>query len=326
MKTRISFFLAVMLFLGTVAVGQETAAEEKTAPAAAAVEECAENLESLLVPTVAVLSFESRSRQSENDKTGKSMSELLFVQLLESGCVDLVERAALDKALEELHLSAVGMTSKDSQAKLGQLVGAKILITGSVFESGGKRYAVAKIIGTETSRVKGCSVSGTGDYLDLVPALAEKVQAILENDCEKLLPRKATHFSAADRLAEVKGKGRKVYLEVKEDIQTILPDPASDIALKKLLLSLDFQVVKSRNDADFAIVCEAIASDAGRYHKFNSAQARVELSVYQVKEDKLLVVGARKETLAGATYAIAAKDAINQATLTLAAKVLQCLK
>jgi hypothetical protein len=218
------------------------------------------------------------------------------------------------------------MTSPESQLKLGQLIGAKILITGSIFEAGQKHYAVAKIIGTETSRVKGCSVSGTGDYLELVPALAEKVKAVLENEVEILLPRKATVFSIADALAAVKGNGRKVYLEVKEDIQQSIPDPASDIALKKTLLALDFQIVKMRNEADFAIVCEAVASNAGQYHKFSSAQARVELSVYQVTGDKLLAAGARKETMAGATYIIAAKDAINQATLVLAGKVLQSLK
>ena len=309
MKRQIVIFLVFLLCVMSLSFGQDAAVAE-----------------SQLVPTAAVLNFEARARQASNDKVGKSMSELLFVRLLESGCVDLVERAELDKALDELHLSAVGMTSQDSQVKLGQLIGAKILITGSIFEAGKKCYAVAKIIGTETSRVKGCSVSGTGDYLELVPALAEKVQAVLENDAAKLLPRKATVFSIADSLAAVKGNGRKVYIEVKEDIQQSVPDPASEIALKKTLLALDFQIVNVRNEADFAIVCEAVASNAGQYHKFSSAQARVELSVYQVKGEKLLATGARKETVAGATYIIAAKDAINQATLVLAGKVLQCLK
>lgn len=309
MKKQIVLLLVSLLYVGNWCLGQEAVATE-----------------SQLVPTAAVLNFESRSRQASNDQIGKSVGELLFVKLLESGCVDLVERAELNKALDELHLSAVGMTSQDSQLKLGQLIGAKILITGSIFEASGKRYAVAKIIGTETSRVKGCSVSGTGDYLELVPALAEKVQAVLENDVDKLLPRKATVFSIADKLAAIKGNGRKVYLDVKENVQQNTPDPASDIALKKILLALDFQIVKVRSEADFAIVCEAVASNAGQYHKFSSAQARVELSVYQVKSEKLLATGAQKETMAGATYIIAAKDAINQATLVLAGKVLQSLK
>ena len=312
MKKQIIIFLTALLGLLPWVVAQEEEMEEE---------------EFLFVPTAAVLNFESRSRQAENDKIGKSMADLLFVKLLESGCVDLVERAELDKALDELHLSAVGMTSRDSQVRLGELIGAKILITGSIFEAGNKHYAVAKIIGTETSRVKGCSVSGSGkEFLDLVPELAEKVQAILKKDSQRLLPKKATPFSAADKLSNIRGDGRKVYLEVNEDIAVKAPDPASEIALKKLLLTLGFEVVQSRHEAEYAVVCEAIASNAGQYQKFSSAQARVELSVYQVKEEKLLSTGARKETVAGATYIIAAKDAINQATLKLAANVLKCLK
>ena len=317
MKKTIAVLSMVLFVVGNALFAQENAAK----PTAETAGEAVVVAEPIMVPTTAVLHFEARSRRAEGDKVGKSVSELLFVNLLEGGNIDLVERAELDKALDELHLSAVGMASSESQVKLGQIIGAKILITGSVFDAGEKHYLVAKIIGVETSRVKGCSVSGTGDYLDLVPELAQKVRTTLETDFEKLLPKKATVFSVADRLADVKGAGRKVYLDVKESIQQAVPDPASDIALKKLLLALDFQVVNVRSEADFAIVCEAIASQAGQYHKFSSAEARVELSVYRVKENKLLSVGARKETMAGATYVIAAKDAINQATLKLAAEV-----
>ncbi|MBR5837849.1 MAG: hypothetical protein IKZ84_04825 [Victivallales bacterium] len=328
MKKTIAVLSMVLFVLGNTLFAQDAAANPPAVakPAAETAGEAVVVAEPIMVPTTAVLHFEARSRRAEGDKVGKSVSELLFVNLLEGGNIDLVERAELDKALDELHLSAVGMDSPESQVKLGQIIGAKILITGSVFDAGEKHYLVAKIIGVETSRVKGCSVSGTGDYLDLVPELAQKVRTTLETDFEKLLPKKATVFSVADRLADVKGAGRKVYLNVKESIQQAVPDPASDIALKKLLLALDFQVVNVRSEADFAIVCEAIASQAGQYHKFSSAEARVELSVYQVKENKLLSVGARKETMAGATYVIAAKDAINQATLKLAADVLKSLK
>ena len=282
--------------------------------------------ESQFVPVVAVLPFESRGRQVEQDKTGKSVSELVFVHLLESGVANLVERAELDKALEELHLSAVGLVSSDTQLKLGKLIGAKILISGSLFETSGKKYAVAKLIGTETSRVLGCSVSGKGDFPEFAPELAGKIVALLQKDGEKLLPKKATFFSTADRLAEVKGSQRRVFLKVSEDPGLPVPDPAAEIELKKLLLALDFQVLEQRQEAEFAIVCEALASNAGQFQKFSSAAARVELSVYRVKGDELLAAGASKETVAGATYIIAAKDAIGQATLRLAAELLTCLK
>ena len=288
--------------------------------------QAAEEAAPILVPTSAVLPFEARGRQAENDQAGKSVSDLLFVTLLENGAANLVERAELDKALNELHLSAVGLVAPESQLQLGRLIGAKILISGSLFETGGKKYVVAKVIGTETSRVLGCSVNGRDDYVDLAPELAAKVAKVLEKDVDKLLPAKMTARSALDKLSEVQGNRRPVYLSISEDIQVSAPDPASEIELKKLLLALGFEVVGSRSEAAFALICEAVASNAGQYQKFSSASARVELSVYSGKDNQLLASGAAKETVASATYIIAAKDAIAQATLRLAGQLLPCLR
>lgn len=282
--------------------------------------------EPILVPTLAVLPFEARGPQADNNQTGNSVADLLFISLLESGICNLVERAKLDQALNELHLSAVGLVSPESQLQLGRLVGAKILISGSLFEASGKKYLVAKIIGTETSRVTGCSASGRDEYLALVPELSGKVAKALEKDSTKLLPPKLSLFSAADKLSAVKGRQRKIYLNITEDINLATPDPASEIELQKLLLALDFEIANTQAEADFAITCEAVASNAGQYQKFTSAAARVELSVHESKNHRLLATGATKETVAAASYISAAKDAIAQATLRLAGELLQCLQ
>ena len=284
----------------------------------------AENV--VVVPTVAVLPFESRDRQAASTDTGKSVAELLNVALMESGNADMVERAELDAALNELQLSAVGLTSKDSQVKLGRFIGAKILITGSLFKSGSKNFVIVKIIGTETSRVLGASASGTEDFTDLVPMLAPKVSAILEKQSAKLLPKEQNKEDVLSRLKKiVQGKQRKVFVSVKEDIAVTVPDPAAETELKKLLLALDFQVVNTREEADFAVIGEAVAANAGNFHKFTSASARLELSVYN-KDKKLLATGAARETLAGGTYIIAAKEAIAQTALKLAGDFFPVMK
>lgn len=282
--------------------------------------------ESVQIPTVAVLPFEARTRSGEQNADGKSIAELIGISLLETGSVELVERAELDKALDELQLSAVGLTEKESQLKLGKFVGARILITGSMFQSGDKHYLVAKIIGTETSRVMGCSVSGTGDFAGMTGELAPKIAAILEKQSEKLLPRPESVDTAATQLkSTVSGKQRKVFVRVKEEINVSVPDPAAETALKALLLELGFDVVNAEAGADFTVTGEAVASQAGDYRKFTSASARVELSVFD-REKKLLATGAAKESLAGATYVIAAKEAIEQAALRLAGELFPVMK
>ena len=53
------------------------------------------------------------------------------------------------------------MRCKPGEAnKIGQMTGAKILISGSVIQIDKKIYLVAKIVGTETSRVLAAAVDG----------------------------------------------------------------------------------------------------------------------------------------------------------------------
>ncbi len=282
--------------------------------------------ESVQIPTVAVLPFEVRARSGGQAADGRSIAELVGIALLETGSAELVERAELDKALDELQLSAVGLVEKESQLKLGKLVGARIIITGSMFRSGEKQYLVAKIIGTETSRVMGCSVSGTGEFAEMTGEIAPKIAAILEKQSEKLLPGPQSVNSVAKQLADtVAGRQRKVFVRVKEEIQVAVPDPAAETALKALLLELGFEVVKREDQADFIVTGEAVAAQSGFYRKFTSASARVELSVSDGGK-KLLATGTAKETLAGATYVIAAKDSIEQAALRLAGKLFPAMK
>ena len=83
--------------------------------------------------------------------------------------------------------------------------------------------------------------------------------------------------------------------------------------------------MNTREEADFAVIGEAVAANAGTFHKFTSASARLELSIYN-KNKKLLATGAARETLAGGTYIIAAKEAIAQTALKLADELFPVMK
>ena len=82
--------------------------------------------------------------------------------------------AELEKVLGEHELGLSGTVSPDTAAKVGQLTGAKVLVTGRVFTTDKDLLIVAKIIGTETSRVYGEMVEGpsAGSMVDLSAALA----------------------------------------------------------------------------------------------------------------------------------------------------------
>lgn len=224
------------------------------------------------------------------------------------GEFDLVERAELEKILTELQLSASGLIDPQSRLNLGRLTGARVLVAGSVFTSGDKNFIVAKVIGTETGRVLAAASNGIVDATDLVPELCEKIADLLRTKGAVILPPPRTVLSVAGALsAVVKGNNRKVYVKITETIGMPAADPAAETEIKKLLVTLGFAVVGSRAEADYALIGEGVAADSGNYQRFTSATARVELTLYKGKE-QVLAVDRQKETVAGPSYVIAAKD------------------
>ena len=231
---RLLMILAAVFTVHSAAVAADPAPQPETA--------------SLPVPTIAVLPFDSRGARAQDENLGKSIAELLSVELATQGDFELVERAELDKILTELHLSATGLVDKETQLKLGQLTGAKILITGSVFRSGDNNYVVAKLIGVETGKVLPAAAKGGSAATDLVSELAVKVARQLTARSRQLMPRPKTALSVAGELSgTVKGNGRKVYVKIAESISAPAIDPAAETELKKLLIALGFEVVEDRS-------------------------------------------------------------------------------
>ena len=66
---------------------------------------------------------------------------------------------------EGLHGEELSGAVKASEAnKIGQLTGAKLLISGSVIQVDKKTYLVARIVGTETSRILGVPATDSAAY------------------------------------------------------------------------------------------------------------------------------------------------------------------
>src|ERR1051325_3566636 len=103
------------------------------------------------VLSVAVFDFESKDEAVRD--LGPKVATLLNANLSAEPQIMTVERAELEKVLGEQELGLSGIVSPDAVAKVGHLTGAKVLVTGRVFKADKELVLVAKIIGTETSRV-----------------------------------------------------------------------------------------------------------------------------------------------------------------------------
>ncbi len=86
---------------------------------------------------LAVIRFENKVKTpipDESWKIGEGLTEMLTTELFKTGRFVMVERAALTDIVKEQELGQTGLVRKETAAKVGELLGAQLLITGAVTE------------------------------------------------------------------------------------------------------------------------------------------------------------------------------------------------
>ena len=280
-----------------------------------------------VVHPVALLSFEERGAKD----LGAKVSDLLFAKLAAKPDFYLVERTDLKKILEEQQLNLTGAVKADEAVKVGQLTGAKIIITGSVIQVEKKLYLTAKIIGTENSRVVAASAEGVAsdDLGALTGKLADAVAEAVDKNGEKLVPKPV---AVADRVAELnkrlaKGARPVLYVQVGErHIGQPAADPAAQTEVMKFARDTGFEVVDpdegGRSRADVYITGEGFSEVAGRVGGLVSVRARVELKAVDRKTGKVIAVDRQAVMVVDLSEQVAGKAALQAAAADLAERIL----
>jgi TolB-like protein len=286
-------------------------------------EEAEQNQKPLTAP-IAILPFTAKSASVKDQ--GSQIADILLMGLEADGRFTMVSREELDKILGELQLSASGLVSKATQNKIGQLTGAKILITGSIFKNGVITYVVAKLIGVETSQIVGCGTSGKSSATELAEELTPKVITALISKSKKLLPEP---LKQADLIKDLKKQlgnvsGVKVYVNIKETVINAI-DPAVQTELQTILGKVGFTLTEDKNKADYSITGEAFGENGGKIKAFFSGVAKAEIKIYD-KNGKLIMVDRQKEVVPALSINIACKDALQQAGMQLAKRIIPQLK
>ncbi|HVU09535.1 MAG TPA: CsgG/HfaB family protein [Verrucomicrobiae bacterium] len=278
------------------------------------------------VLTVAVFDFES---QGEARDLGKQIATLVSANLSAEPNIVTVERAELEKALGEQELGLSGTVTPDSAAKVGSLTGAKVLVTGRVFDANDQRIVVAKVIGTETSRVYGEMVSGptAGSMTDLSSALAKKIAAVISGKGETLA---AKMESRDDRITKIKKElsGKKlpaVSVKISEQHfgQPVI-DPAAQTELSLILQQCGFTVVDelSTNKPDVEVTGEAFSEFGLQKGNLKSCRARIEIKARDAASGKILAVDRQTSVAVDLAEHIAAKTALQNGADELSERLL----
>lgn len=280
--------------------------------------------------SVAVLGF--TVSEGMRPETGNDLAVLLTVELSMRDGLLLVERTSLEKILGEQGIGMSGAVNPATASQVGELVGAKVMVSGRVIGIGSDYYAVAKVMGTETGRVFGEKVKFSElDALDeATTELAEKVAVVLEKQRGALVAEKQEVVDLVAMLKpKLKGKTLpSVYVEIPEwHIGRAVPDPAAQTELVRLLRQLGFEVLDKgkRAEANVVISGEAFSEFAMRLGEMVSCRARVEVKLTEVSSSKLLWADRETAISLGLAENIAGKDALQQAALEMSERLVMAL-
>ncbi|MCX6850673.1 MAG: curli assembly protein CsgG [Verrucomicrobia bacterium] len=274
--------------------------------------------------SVAVLGF---GAQKDIEPESEKLALLLGVQLSEHPELQLVERLEIDKVLGEQELTLTGTIQPDTAAKIGHIVGAQVLITGRLIEVSGKRMAVVKLIGVETSRVVSVSAEFAGE-----PGLADAAKKLAGQIAERLRDPKSAFTAEVETwdamIARLKallpaGKERpSIRVQIPEQHLTRrVPDPAAQTEIQRVLQQLGFKLVES-GPADYIVEGEAFSERAGQRGQLIFCKARLEVKVADAKGEKIWV---DRQTSSAIDLAenIAAKSALQVAGRSVAERLVE---
>ncbi|MFO0948133.1 MAG: CsgG/HfaB family protein [Planctomycetota bacterium] len=281
--------------------------------------------ENQVLPT-ALLQFQERGKGVEG--MGEKIGGLLFAELSASPEIVLVDRVDLNKVLEEQKISVSGLVKPDQAVRLGQLTGAKILVTGSVIEVDMNVYLVAKVIGTETSRTKGATIKGKlNDPLGpMVEELAKNIADVIAKQGGTLVP---TEPSVADRIGAIKGaigdRSRpKIQIKIAErHIGQATIDPAAETEFISIAKACGFEVVDGKGVApDVLITGEGFSEFGSRHNDLLTVKGRLEVKATATASGNVLDADQQTVIVVDVSERIAGKTALQNAAADIAQRML----
>lgn len=285
--------------------------------------------EAPVVYPTAILSFAERGAGMRG--YGEKVSDILFASLVAHPELFLVDRQDLGKILQEHELTLSGMVNPGQAVQVGQLTGARILVTGSIIEADKTVYLVARIIGTETSRVLGESVKGrTSDALGpLVETLSGKVAATIQERAGELV---AHREKVEDRIAALNnrlGDAERPTLMIRieeEHVGQAVIDPAAETEITLFARETGFTAIDPdtghAKQADIMIVGEGFSEFGMRRGNLVSVKARLEVKAVDRQTDEVIAIDRQTAVEVDLTEQIAGKKALQTAAAAIAERML----
>jgi hypothetical protein len=241
----------------------------------------------------------------------------------------MVERQEIETLISEQALGKSGTVQADTVARVGQLTGAKIIISGTIMSLGDEQTLIAKVMGTETSRVIGVNekVGLKGSMTDACMRLAEKINDKISQSAVVLVAKdQSPRDFIQEKKAELQDKKLPtVSVNIREmHVGQPSVDPAAETEVSYILQQLGFKIIdreKSVEKPDIEVIGEAFSENGIKRGDFTSCKARVELKSIDRQTGNVLSIDRQTEVAVDISQQIAGKSAIQMAAAKLAERM-----
>jgi TolB-like protein len=148
-------------------------------------------------PTVAILDFESVGSE---EHLGKAVSEIMRTELIGTRQFRVVERSQINKALSEQEFQKSGVINENTAVEIGKLLGADLIIIGSVVKIGTSYTINTRMIDIKTGEAA-LGKNVTGNDLNLLTNMS---RSLIDNLFKpgKVLDAEREQLSAEQRKLE----------------------------------------------------------------------------------------------------------------------------
>ncbi len=205
------------------------------------------------------IDMQEKGGLTQRDGFPSVLSARLTDQLNASGRVQVVERVLIEQLLEELNLGSSDLANPETALKLGKILAAKLIGTGTVIHTPDKTLLSMRLIDTETSAVAKVFTRQMDTATSLEQSLDALDQEILKTVITKYPLRGFVVEMAGDQVIVNLGATQGVIMGTKFEV--IQPGKILKYKGKKLAgpaqVIAELEVVETGPDMSFAKILQA---------------------------------------------------------------------
>jgi TolB-like protein len=263
---------------------------------------------------------------------GSKVTALVTADLAAQTNLVVLERAKLNKALNEQAFGVSGLVSSDAAAQIGQITGAKVLVSGQVIQTEqGRLLILANIIGTETGRLFAVKVEGGGNnLLEMSADLSGKIAQTITEQADKLtITSGESRAARLERIVKsIKGTNRPaVSINIMWPGEKTKNSATAEWEFGIILLKAGFPVVDARSDHKPDIEIKGVCDhgEGAQRGELFSDRTVIELKVQERESGNIILIDREESTATAPTSGLADRLSQIEAADALAERVLPML-